>query len=153
MPITITHLPTGRVLADRAEIARSLPTRLIGLLARRTFQAGEALIFPRCNTIHTCLMRFSIDVVFVRTGGVLSTPSAWPDNLSALPAAARQQAGVPSGTGQAGNGSAGIVVKAIPGVRPFRIVGALGADTTIELPVGTLSKTPTAIGERLLWTQ
>jgi uncharacterized protein len=38
---------------------------MIGLLGHAKLADGEALVFPRCNSIHTIGMRFAIDVVFV----------------------------------------------------------------------------------------
>ena len=67
MPV-LTNLTTGTVLAERAEVAGSLLQRIVGLLGRRSFSEGEALIFPRCSSIHTCFMRFAIDVIFLRQG-------------------------------------------------------------------------------------
>ena len=61
----IENVTSGAVVADRVRIARTLPQRVIGLLARRTFGEGEALVFPACRSIHTVGMRFPIDVVFV----------------------------------------------------------------------------------------
>jgi uncharacterized protein len=46
--------------------------RLGGLLARPRLRAGEALVLAPCSSVHTCFMRYAIDVVFVdRTGIVL----------------------------------------------------------------------------------
>lgn len=131
MPITIT-LGSGGLLADRAELAQSLPARLIGLLSRSTLRDGEALILPHCSAIHTCFMRFPIDVIFVSTrarplgAGVLATSAPL-------------------------HGAGGTVVKTIQRLKPFRLVWAVGADTTIELPAGTLSRIPAPIGEPLIW--
>jgi uncharacterized membrane protein (UPF0127 family) len=40
-----------------------------GLLGRSSFPAGAALILAPCAAIHTCFMRFPIDVVFARRDG------------------------------------------------------------------------------------
>ena len=61
----IENVTTGSVVADQATVARTFPARVIGLLARRRFEFGEALVFPDCRSIHTIGMRFPIDVVFV----------------------------------------------------------------------------------------
>ena len=53
------------VLASRVERADTLLRRMVGLLGRSSLADGEALILPRCRAIHTCGMRFAIDVVFV----------------------------------------------------------------------------------------
>ena len=46
-------------------MARTLMARVKGLLGRRSLGAQEALILPRCRSIHTFGMRFAIDAVFV----------------------------------------------------------------------------------------
>ena len=38
---------------------------MVGLLGHAHLAEGEALIFPRCNSIHTVGMRFPIDVIVV----------------------------------------------------------------------------------------
>ena len=61
----IVVLRTQRPLARRAEIARSVLQRMVGLLGRSMLEESEALIFPACRSIHTWGMRFPIDVIFV----------------------------------------------------------------------------------------
>ena len=39
--------------------------RLGGLLVRPRLQAGQALVLKPCSSVHTCFMRYAIDVVFV----------------------------------------------------------------------------------------
>ncbi len=67
----ITNLTTGGVVADRVEVARGWRRRLLGLLGRRSLGEGEALMFPRCQSIHTWGMRCAIDVIFLRRNQVL----------------------------------------------------------------------------------
>lgn len=110
MPVTVRNLATNSVLADRADIARTLLQRLLGLLPRRRLEAGEALVIPRCRSIHTCFMRFPIDAVFLRQG---------------------------------------TVVKVVAGMGAFRLAGARGADTVVELPAGTVERLPVQAGNRL----
>ena len=61
----IENRTRGNMLAERAEVARGLFASMIGLLGRSALPAGEAMVFPRCRSIHTIGMRFPIDVVFV----------------------------------------------------------------------------------------
>jgi len=56
---------TDAPLATRALVARSFRDRMVGLLAHRALPQGEALVLPRCSSIHTLGMRFPIDAVFV----------------------------------------------------------------------------------------
>jgi len=52
-------------LADNALIADSFLKRMRGLLGKRTFTYGQALVLKPCNSLHTYFMRFAIDVIFV----------------------------------------------------------------------------------------
>ena len=81
--VVITNLTRNTRLADRADVADHLPQRLVGLLSRASLSPGEALLFPRCNSIHTWFMRFPIDVVFVKGGCVVKVvPSLGPFRLA-----------------------------------------------------------------------
>lgn len=67
----IRNVTRGTVLADQAWRARGPIQRMVGLLGRSRLGAGEAMVFARCGSIHTCFMRFPIDVLFVRGGAVV----------------------------------------------------------------------------------
>ncbi|HWU44051.1 MAG TPA: DUF192 domain-containing protein [Bdellovibrio sp.] len=56
---------TKKKLIDHLEVATNFWTRGRGLLGRPSLPMDEALWIHRCNSIHTCFMRFSIDCVFV----------------------------------------------------------------------------------------
>ncbi len=66
----IVHVGSERVLA-RAAIANGPIARMIGLLAHRTLKMGDGLVLRPCASIHTCFMRFAIDVVFVDAQGLI----------------------------------------------------------------------------------
>lgn len=53
------------VLAQDAIVADTVFKRMKGLLGRKDFRHGEALIIRPCNSIHTFFMHFPIDVLFV----------------------------------------------------------------------------------------
>lgn len=73
----------SRVIAEEAWEARTLWSRLIGLIGRRDFPPGSALIIPRCNHIHTFGMSFPIDVLFVNADNtVLAGESLRPWRIS-----------------------------------------------------------------------
>ena len=55
----------GVVLAEEVEQACSFFKRLKGLMFRRQMAPKTALLLAPCPQIHTCFMRFAIDVVFV----------------------------------------------------------------------------------------
>lgn len=53
--------------------------RLRGLLGRPPLAAAEALLLTPCASVHTCWMRYSLDVLFLdRRGEVLG----WREDLS-----------------------------------------------------------------------
>lgn len=56
---------SGAVLARRCTVAGTPRQRLRGLLGRLSLPAGEGLLLPRTPSVHTCGMRFAIDVVFL----------------------------------------------------------------------------------------
>ena len=53
-------------VASNLEVADRFFPRLKGLIGRGSFEAGEGLLFPRCNSIHMWMMRISIDVLFLK---------------------------------------------------------------------------------------
>lgn len=55
----------GRTLVDVAEVALTVRERLVGLMGRDGLPPGEGLLIPNCWSVHTCFMRFAIDVVYV----------------------------------------------------------------------------------------
>lgn len=56
---------TQETIASQVELASTFWARLKGLMFRRTLAPGGALLLDPCPQIHTCFMRFSIDVVFL----------------------------------------------------------------------------------------
>ena len=56
---------TGQRLATRAAMASTWLARMQGLLGRQSLEVGQALILPRCTSIHTWGMRCAMDAVFV----------------------------------------------------------------------------------------
>lgn len=67
-PIQIVNQTRARVLAERAELARSFWSRGRGLMGRAELPAGYALIIYPEWSIHTFFMRIPIDVLFVDQG-------------------------------------------------------------------------------------
>ena len=45
--------------------------RFLGLMGKKDFPAGEALLFENCTAIHTCFMRFNLDISFLDEGGAI----------------------------------------------------------------------------------
>jgi uncharacterized protein len=63
--LRVTNLTRGTLLADRADIADTSVTRRTGLLKHSGLAPGEGLWIVPCEGIHTFLMKFPIDVVFL----------------------------------------------------------------------------------------
>jgi len=67
----LVHDRSGFVLAEQVERATSMFARLKGLLGRDSLAEGRALAIEPCTSIHTCFMRFPIDVLFVSREGLV----------------------------------------------------------------------------------
>ena len=66
----------NRVLADRVGVADTRATRAVGLLSRTGLEPGEALWIVPSRGVHTCGMRFAIDVLALdETGRVIDCVS------------------------------------------------------------------------------
>jgi uncharacterized membrane protein (UPF0127 family) len=69
----------GRALVEQCDVAENALERMVGLLPRKELGAGEALWLAPCTSVHTCFMRFEIDVAFVdRKGKVIALYSRLP---------------------------------------------------------------------------
>jgi uncharacterized protein len=110
----------GTVLAHRLEDGSSLWAKFMGLMGRPPLQHGDGLWLPGENAIHMLFMRFAIDAVFV------AKPAGGPDGTRRVVALRR----------------------ALP---PWRGVvwHAAGASGVIELPVGTIDASGTAVGDEI----
>ena len=49
----------------RIEVAAGFRERAFGLIFRSEPLPGQGLLFKRCSAVHTCFMRYAIDVVFL----------------------------------------------------------------------------------------
>ncbi len=61
----VENLSKRKLLAQRTQVARTFATRLRGLLFRSPLAPGEGLLICPCNSVHTFLMGYPIDVVFI----------------------------------------------------------------------------------------
>jgi uncharacterized membrane protein (UPF0127 family) len=119
MALRAANLTRGGTLADSVESANSLWARFMGLMGRPSLADGAGLWLPGGNGIHMMFMRFPIDCVFVGRASA--------DDDSRLVVAVR---------------------RALP---PWRgiVWYVRGAHGTLELPVGTIDRTGTAVGDRI----
>ena len=62
--IILAH--NGETILDHVPVAHGLWLRFRGLMCRRTLGESEGLLIPHCRSVHTCLMRFPIDLVYLR---------------------------------------------------------------------------------------
>jgi uncharacterized membrane protein (UPF0127 family) len=114
------NLTRSTVLADQVETASGLWGKFWGLMGRPSLPAGAALWLPGSNGIHMMFMRFPIDAVFVGK----------PDPADGARPVLSVHAALPVWRGL------------VPLVR--------GAQGVLELPVGTIAASGTAVGDRLL---
>ncbi len=61
----VMHKNTSTVIADSAKMADNAWDRLVGLMFSKEMNGFDGLIFIPGNSIHTCFMRYEIDVVFL----------------------------------------------------------------------------------------
>ena len=61
----ITNRRNGDLISQKAKVANNLISRMVGLMFRKVMDKEEALIFYLAPSIHTCFMRFPIDLIFL----------------------------------------------------------------------------------------
>jgi len=72
--VKIENTTRATTVADRARLANSSLSRLVGLLNRRHLEPGEGLVLLPGGAIHMFFMRMAIDVIFAnKEGQVLKT--------------------------------------------------------------------------------
>ncbi|MFM8269969.1 MAG: DUF192 domain-containing protein [Pseudomonadota bacterium] len=59
----------GVVLYESCRVANNFFSRFLGLMGKAQVLENEAIVFPKCNSIHTFFMRVPIDVIFVSETG------------------------------------------------------------------------------------
>ena len=62
---SLIDIETGEVLLSRLEMANTFWRRLKGLQFRRPLSPDTGLWLSPCSSLHTCFMRFSIDLVML----------------------------------------------------------------------------------------
>jgi uncharacterized membrane protein (UPF0127 family) len=60
---------TGKTLVARLTIADKFWSRLVGLQFRRALGSDAGLLLVPCNSVHTCFVRFPVDVIFLDGNG------------------------------------------------------------------------------------
>jgi uncharacterized protein len=112
------NVTRGTDLATRLEVAASLWGKFMGLMGRASLAPDAGLWLPDSNGIHMMFMRFPIDAIF------LGRPDPARDG-------------------------ARVVVSVHPGLRAWTGLVPLvrGANGVLELPVGTIERSATAVGD------
>jgi hypothetical protein len=100
--------PEGQNLCPRCELAESFASRLRGLMGRRALDPDAGLLLRPGGSVHTCFMRFAIDVVFLdrdlRVVGISEAVRPW---RLAWARGARAILELPAGAAAAGGLAAG----------------------------------------------
>ena len=123
-PLRARNLSRSTAIAERLEVADGLWGKFMGLMGRPSLADGAGLWLTDSNGIHMMFMRFAIDAVF------LGNPD--PGREGARPVVAVHR-GLRAWTGL------------VPLVR--------GAHGVLELPVGTIERSGTAVGDFVVLEQ
>ncbi|MBS3938170.1 MAG: DUF192 domain-containing protein [Peptococcaceae bacterium] len=87
------------VVCQEVDIASTFLGRLCGLMFRTSIKATAGLLLTPCRAVHTCFMRFPVDVVFVdrhcRVVGIEMGIKPW--RISKVYRTARYALEVPAG--------------------------------------------------------
>jgi uncharacterized membrane protein (UPF0127 family) len=119
--VTASNLTRQHMLAARLEVADGLWGRFMGLMGRPSLDEGAGLWLSGTNGIHMMFMRFPIDAVFL--GQPIAAERGAQEVLSVHPG-----------------------LRAWLGLVPL-VRGAYGV---LELPVGTIERTGTVVGDRVM---
>jgi len=105
----IINKTNNNVLADNVTVAKTPLKRMKGLLGKREFPKGEALILDPCNSIHMLFMNFAIDVLFVDKNNrvVKAVSSIKPFCLTSIYFRSKFAIELPAGTIEASHTAAG----------------------------------------------
>ncbi len=71
MALTATNVDNGVMVADRVSVADTRATRAVGLLSRTGLDPGEALWIVPSRGVHTCGMKFPIDLLALDERGTV----------------------------------------------------------------------------------
>jgi hypothetical protein len=95
----LINLTRNALLAQNVRVAANFWSRLKGLMGRRKMEPGEALVLEKCRAVHTCFLRFHIDVAFLdEKGTVLKTlVNLPPYRFTMLVPGARRVVELPAG--------------------------------------------------------
>ena len=104
-----TDRTSGRELARDLSVADTLFSRAKGLLGREALPAGAGLLIRPCRGVHTFLMKFPIDVLFLDRDNrvVKAVENLRPHRITGVLISSRSVLELPAGSLQASGTSAG----------------------------------------------
>ncbi len=140
------NVTRSTVLATELEVADSLWAKFKGLMGRPSLAPGAGLWLPASNGIHMMFMRFPIDAVFV--GRERAEPGGSGGSGGAGGSGGSGRSGGSAGSDRAGGALRPVVsvhreLRAWTGLVPL----IRGADGVLELPVGTIDRSGTTVGD------
>lgn len=108
LKLRITNLTRNTVLGDSIDIADTSAKRRTGLLKHERLAPGEGLWIVPCESVHTCFMKFPIDLVYLgkdrKVRKVRSAVKPWrlsacwsAHSILELPAGAAEKTGTRAG--------------------------------------------------------
>lgn len=65
------NVDTGELVAQRVTVATKKVDRAVGLLKHSSLAPGEGLLITPCRGVHTCGMRFTIDIIALDENGII----------------------------------------------------------------------------------
>ena len=103
---------SGRELARNLSVAKTVFSRAKGLLGRKALPHGEGLLIKPCKGVHTFLMKFPIDVVFLdKQNRIIATvTNLLPQRMTKMLLSSYCVIELPSGTVQASGTVIGNVI-------------------------------------------
>jgi len=100
MKKVITISQGGKICYPRIEMASNFRQRFWGLMGRGGLVEGTGLLLKHCSSIHTCFMKFPIDVVYLdHSFKVLDVETVRPWKLGSLIKGARHVLELPEYAG------------------------------------------------------
>jgi len=67
----VINITTGESVVQQLALADTMLTRFVGLQFRRAIPSNFGLLLTPCASVHTCCVRFPIDVAFLDAGGTV----------------------------------------------------------------------------------
>jgi uncharacterized protein len=94
---------TGKELARNLSVAATLFSRTRGLIGKKALPRGEGLLIRPCKGVHTFLMNFPIDVIFLDKNNrvIKALENLAPRRISRVLLSSRSAIELPAGTLQA----------------------------------------------------